>query len=99
MVIGRNLRLGRGELDIVAWDGDTLVFVEVKARSAGGYADALEAVGKDKRERLVSAAGDYLSRLAQPWPPCRFDVVALAQGNEKGPELSHLRDAFRPGDR
>ena len=95
-VIGRNLRLGRGELDLVAWDGDVLVFVEVKARSGRSLAGALEAVGRDKQKRLASAAADYLSRLSQPWPVCRFDVLAMAPGggNEN---IRHLPDAFRPG--
>ena len=97
-VIGRNLRLGRGELDMVAWDGGTLVFVEVKARSGASFTGALEAVDQAKQKRLISAAGDYLSRLAQPWPPCRFDVVAMAAGDENSEAVTHLADAFRAGD-
>jgi len=112
-IVGRNLRLADGELDLVAWDGATLVFVEVKARSHGGHGRPEEAVDARKRRRLVSAARAYLARLAQPLPPCRFDVVALdllpgkaagAGGGEgrvlaRGKDaIRHLRDAFRPGE-
>lgn len=109
-VVGRNLRLADGELDLVAWDGATLVFVEVKARSRTDHGRPEEAVDRRKRRRLVSAARAYLARLAQPPPPCRFDVVALdlLTGGAGGPEggvtlrgkaaIRHLRDAFRPGE-
>lgn len=96
-VVGGNLRLGGGELDLVAWDQATLVFVEVKGR--GGHAQGWpeEAVDAPKRRRLVGAAQAYLARLAPPEPPCRFDVVAVDFGTG-APRLRHLRDAFRPGE-
>ncbi len=95
---GRNLRLGGGELDLVAWDGEVLVFVEVKGRSRSDYGRAEEAVDRRKQERLVRAAEAYLARLGPPLPACRFDVVAVefASGGRVG--LRHLPDAFRPGD-
>lgn len=96
-VVGRNLRLGGGELDLVAWEGPILVFVEVKGRAEGGRGTPEEAIGAVKRRRLVGAASAYLARLEGPEPPCRFDVVAVEFGRG-GPRLKHLRDAFRPGD-
>ena len=86
-----------GELDLVAWDGATLVFVEVKARGQGSHGRAEEAVDRRKRQRLVAAAGAYLASLGAPPPPCRFDVVAVEFGSG-APAMRHLPDAFRPGD-
>jgi putative endonuclease len=96
-VVERNLRIGPGELDLVAREGSTLVFVEVKSQSRAGFGQAEERVDRRKRARLVAAAEAYLGRLAGPPPPCRFDVVAVDY--ERGTaRLRHLRDAFRPGD-
>lgn len=96
-VTERNLRLGGGELDLVAWDGEVLVFVEVKARSRRDYGRPEEAVDRRKRGRLASAAEAYLARLETSIPCCRFDVVAVEPG-EGEPRVRHLPDAFRPGD-
>ncbi|MCB2225956.1 MAG: YraN family protein [Desulfarculaceae bacterium] len=96
-VAASRLRTGGGELDLVAWDGATLVFVEVKARSNPGHGRPEEAVDRKKRERLTAAAGAYLAGLSGPAPACRFDVVAVDFGQD-GPVVRHLPDAFRPGD-
>ncbi len=78
-VVGRNLRRGRGELDLVAWDGGILVFVEVRGRAPGACALPEETVDPRKRARLVSAAEAYLAGLDAA-PPCRFDLVAVELG-------------------
>lgn len=96
-MVGQNLRLGGGELDLVAWEGPTLVFVEVKGRASDSLAAPAEAVDARKRGRLVSAAAAYLARLEGGEPPCRFDVVTVEFGRDRT-RLKHLRDAFRPGD-
>ncbi len=70
-VVGRNLRRGRGELDLVAWDGGILVFVEVRGRAPGACALPEETVDPRKRARLVSAAEANLAGLDAA-PPCRF---------------------------
>lgn len=95
-VAGQRVRTPAGELDLVAWDGDTLVFVEVKARR-GGPAPAEAAVDQAKQRRLAEAAGAYLAQLEGAPPVCRFDVVAVEAGGGQ-PRLRHLRDAFRLGD-
>ncbi len=98
---GTNLRRGGGELDLVAWEGETLVFVEVKGRAQGGTTGpggtAEEAVDQLKRRRLASAAAAFLAGREGPWPVCRFDVVAVEFGGGR-PRLRHHRDAFRVGD-
>jgi len=96
-IVETRRRLGGGELDLVAWDGATLVFVEVKARSQGGWGRAAEAVDRGKRARLTAAAEAYLASLGPPTPVCRFDVVTVQFGSG-APVMRHLPDAFRPGE-
>jgi len=96
-VIASNLRTPGGELDLVAWDGEVLVFVEVKGRSNARHGAPEEAVDRRKRERLVSAAGAYLAQLSGTPPRCRFDVVAVDLGGEDK-AVRHIPDAFRAGE-
>ncbi|MCG2765088.1 MAG: YraN family protein [Desulfarculaceae bacterium] len=96
-VVATRKRTQGGELDLVAWDGPTLVFVEVKARNDAGFGRAEEMVDRRKQERLGQAAAAYLAELGPPPPPCRFDVVAVDMGSGP-PKLRHLPDAFRLGD-
>jgi putative endonuclease len=96
-VIEANKRTAGGELDLVAWDNEALVFVEVKARSNARFGRPEEAVDQRKQARLIKAAGAYLAELQTPPPVCRFDVVTVDLGKDE-PEVRHLADAFRPGD-
>jgi putative endonuclease len=95
-VVSRNYarRGGRGELDLVAWEGDILVFVEVKARSTEQFHTAESAVDAEKRRHLVLTASEYLRRTRIPWEKARFDVVTVVA--EGRPVIRHIRDAFRP---
>jgi putative endonuclease len=81
-VIARNVRYREGELDVVAQDGSTLVFVEVRLRNRDTFGGAADSVDRFKRKRLVRAAQHYLAQhfdAAQSGtrgvPPCRFDVI------------------------
>jgi putative endonuclease len=87
-IVAHNWRCPFGELDLVARDGDTLVFVEVKCRSSPGYGGPEGALTLGKRRRLIAAAGAYLMR-EEPDLPVRFDVIAIC-----GDSLAHYRDAF-----
>ncbi len=88
-IVGRNFRTRLGEIDLIAQDGATLVFVEVRQRrSSARYGGAVGSVDGLKCRRLVAAARQYLARLPRE-PACRFDVVAL-----QGEECTWLRDAF-----
>nr|WP_091907848.1 YraN family protein [Chitinasiproducens palmae] len=89
-VEARNVRVRGGELDLVMWDGDTLVFVEVRARRGPSHGGALASIDAVKRHRLRCAAARYLLRWRGHAPPCRFDVVAFEDGR-----TCWLRDAFR----
>jgi putative endonuclease len=78
-VLGRNIRLPGGEIDIVCLDGDVVVFVEVKSRSNAVYGTALGAVDARKRAKLRGLAADYLQIIA-PGRRARFDVVTYERG-------------------
>ena len=76
-ILERRYRTRAGEIDIVASDGDAIVFVEVKARSSDRFGSALEAVTRWKQRRICHMAVDYLARRRPSTRPCRFDVVAV----------------------
>lgn len=75
-VVERNFRRRCGEIDIVAHDGDTLVFVEVRLRTHRDFGGAAASITATKRARMAAAASLYLTRFRRP-PPCRFDAVLL----------------------
>ena len=82
---------GKGEIDIIAQIGSTIVFVEVKARSEGAY-EAIEAVDRKKRRYMALGADKYLGQ--QPlWFEYRFDIIAVDPTKEP-PEVNHIPDAF-----
>ncbi len=86
----------RGDLDLVAWDGDTLVVVEVKTRTAHDFAPAETAVDLHKQRMLRRMALAYRRRLPEPWReeiPVRFDVLSVYD-LPAGPEFDHIRGAF-----
>lgn len=74
-VLARRYHTRAGEIDIVARDRETLVFVEVKARTTSEYGDPAEAVTPQKQARVAAMSRDYLARNAVTETPCRFDVV------------------------
>jgi len=92
-ILDRNIRFPFGEIDIVAWDKETMVFVEVKKRRDTSMADPFESVTKSKQRKIIKAAHAYLQKLPSPLPICRFDVVAIT-GDEKNPNIEHILDAF-----
>jgi putative endonuclease len=95
-VLARRYRTRHGELDIIARNAGTIVFVEVKARHGGRFGDPADAVTSHKQRRLVSMAQDYLARHGLTEAPCRFDVVAVDVA-ETPPVVTVIADAFRPG--
>jgi putative endonuclease len=76
-ILERRYRTRWGEIDIVARQGDTTVFVEVKARDGGEFGGAAAAVTPWKQRRLVAMAVDYMARRRLIDRPCRFDVVTV----------------------
>ncbi|MBI4372009.1 MAG: YraN family protein [Elusimicrobia bacterium] len=90
-VLERNFRTKAGEIDLVARDGEEVVFVEVRSRAGAGFGGAAASVDRAKRARIARAARRWLA--ARRWEgPCRFDVVALEAGR-----LEHIPAAFEAG--
>ena len=75
-IVARNFRTRHGEIDLIARDGDSLVFVEVRLRSRGDFGGAAGSVTAAKRARWIAAALGYLAKIGRE-PACRFDVVLL----------------------
>ena len=92
-IVARRYRRRGGELDIVARDGQTIVFVEVKARDGRLFGEAVEAVTALKRRRLTQLAVDYLMRQHLTHCPCRFDVVSI-QLETGRPVIQVYQNAF-----
>ena len=92
-ILERNYKSRIGEIDIIAREGRTIVFVEVKARSSTAFGSAKWAVGEKKQHKLSLLALDYLKQHALLDQSARFDVVAIDgdQGREK---VELIRNAF-----
>lgn len=88
-LLRRNYRVRGGEIDLIARQGETLVFVEVKARSSAFFGAPREAVGPEKQRRLTLAAGRYLQESGFEGF-CRFDVIEA----DEGLRLNHIKNAF-----
>jgi putative endonuclease len=92
-IAGRNVRCGHDEIDLVAYDGPVLVFVEVKTDLGGTFGEPETWVGPRKQARLVRAAQKYLHRHRLDDVDCRFDVVVVC-GIGENPEIRHWENAF-----
>lgn len=97
-IVATNFRVpqSRGEIDIIAWDGDVLCFIEVKTRVGEGLTPPEAAVDVGKRRHILDVARHYLRRVPgdRP-PPCRFDVVSVVLGsNAQPPEIALHKHAF-----
>jgi putative endonuclease len=75
-IVSRNYRTRQGEIDLVAREGEVLVFVEVRRRAGRGFGGALESVTPHKQRRIQAAAQMFLRQFRRP-PRCRFDVIAI----------------------
>ena len=92
-ILARRYRLRIGEIDIVCRDGETTVFVEVKARGGREFGEAAEAVTAAKRRRIAMVAVDYLTKHHLTDRPCRFDVVSIHVDGGV-PKVEVFRNAF-----
>jgi putative endonuclease len=92
-IADRNWRGGRGEIDLVAWDGGVLCFVEVRARTRSDYGWPDETVDRKKQRKIIRAALAYLCQFPpKQLPMARFDVVSILEG-----EPTLIRNAFDCG--
>ena len=86
----------RSEIDLIGWEGNTLVFVEVKARRDAAIRLPEAAVDRGKRHNLVTAARYYRKRTNHFSTPFRFDIISVVPSSA-GMEIQHFRDAFQEG--
>ena len=94
-IVARRHRRRLGELDLVATDGELVVFVEVKTRRRAGDTQPADAITPAKRRRIARNALAYLAERDWLERPCRFDVVEVwRDGTERG-RVRHIADAFR----
>jgi putative endonuclease len=96
-VIQRNYYCPWGEIDLIAREKETLVFVEIKARSSEEYGSPRDAVDRFKQQKIIQAARVYLAEHhLNEEIPARFDVVAIHL-TPSGPEIELIKDAFQDG--
>ncbi len=94
-ILATNYRKSFGEVDIVAKDGRTIVFIEVKTRRSRTFGSPFEAVDGRKQRQLARIALDFLQSRRLTEMAARFDVIAVTlDRNSQSPHLEHLRDAF-----
>jgi len=91
-IIRKNYRTPIGEIDIIAMDGNTLVFIEVKARESIRYGLPFESVNNKKRQKISKVARLYLKRFRDV-PHCRFDVVSINYDDGRA-VVDLIKDAF-----
>ena len=95
IIVGRGERDRIGELDLVAVDGKTIVFVEVKTRTSAEGGHPAEAVDRDKQRQLTRVALSYLRRHDLLEYRARFDVIAIVwPSDQKQPTIEHIQNAF-----
>ncbi|GIH06044.1 UPF0102 protein [Rhizocola hellebori] len=94
VLLDRNWRTAAGEIDIIAKEGDSLVFCEVKTRRGKAFGEAAEAVTAQKSIRLRSLALQWLALSGIRPRQIRFDVVSVLISGGQAPQVDHLRDAF-----
>lgn len=92
-ILARNFRIDHKEVDIIAREGEFLVFVEVKFGRVGSFGEPVEWVNPKKRKNLIEAAKLYLSKNELHDLPVRFDVVAISERGGKR-EIAHFPAAF-----
>lgn len=93
-ILERNVRLGRYEVDIIARDGDTIAFVEVRSRASSEPVPPEDSVGPVKQAHLIAAARIYQMLHPDPEAYYRFDVVAVILPDKGRPEITLYKDAF-----
>jgi putative endonuclease len=95
-IVERRFRLRRSEIDLIATEGEFVVFVEVKTRSGDGYGAPAESVTPSKRRKIVRGALAFLARRGWLDRLCRFDVVEVEAAGGQVHTVRHIEDAFRP---
>lgn len=93
-ILDKNVRVGKGELDLVVSQGDTIVFVEVKARRTREFGGAVHAIDQRKQQQLIRLAALYRAKHHFTQRNCRFDVIVYQGGLDPAFPLEHIENAF-----
>lgn len=93
-IVAINYRCRYGEIDIIARQRDTIVFVEVKTRNSMNFGRGLEAVNYLKQQKIKKVALDFLSKQKTFFPNMRFDVIDIMVKGEDHIEINHIKNAF-----
>ena len=93
-VLARRFQGRFGEIDIIAFDRDVIVFVEVKTRASREYGDPWEFVDWEKQQHFRRAAEEFIARFALGQYAYRFDIVAVVAAGTPREEVAHYRNAF-----
>lgn len=93
-IIKRNFTFGKGEIDIIAKDGDCLVFVEVKTRANYELGEPEYAITQRKQKQLKKIAEAYFYVNGLTEQNCRFDVITIVGDPNKNPIINHIQNAF-----
>jgi len=96
-VLGRNVRFGRREIDLIVRRGTTVAFVEVKGRRGSGYGHPLDAITARKRSEIHKVARWWILRHGLDGWEYRFDAVAVSGRPGETPSVEHVQDAWRMG--
>ncbi|UCC41051.1 MAG: YraN family protein [Candidatus Aminicenantes bacterium] len=93
-IIARSFRMFRGEIDIIAYDRKTLVFVEVKTRKSRAFGSPEESVNLSKQRQIQKIALGFLAKNNLQNIECRFDVISLLFAENEGYSIQHIKNAF-----
>lgn len=93
-IAARGFRLFRGEIDVIALDKKTLVFIEVKTRTSTKFGLPEEAVSPSKQKQIRKIAQGYLAFHDLQDTECRFDVLSVVFDGAKGFSVNHIKNAF-----
>lgn len=94
IVLDRNYRFMRAEVDIVAATNREIVFVEVKSRRGKSFGEPEESIGRDKKKQLFKVAEAWLHERKMEGSPVRFDVITIMHPDKENEQIQHLEGAF-----
>lgn len=94
-ILERNWRFSKAEIDIIAKEGEVMVFVEVKAKSYTFYGAPEESISVYKENLIIDAASQYMIRVNHDWE-IRFDIISIVFDKNLKANITHYRDAFFP---
>jgi putative endonuclease len=93
-ILARRFRASRGEIDLIALEGEVLVFIEVKTRASSAFGDPWESVGWEKKQSLQAAAEEFIARYDLGQYAYRFDIISVVAPATPQQEIHLFRNAF-----